>query len=114
MCALHGQHASIYIHAGTRTLSRDQPCHLQLPHQYLVWEGIMGTSEGFGSLGLTVCEHVRCSLYPGNTLKAALDAGAECFGAQPQIIFVCLPDTSAPAHAPFASPNAQTCLGLCT
>ena len=40
---------------------------------------------------------VRRSLYPGNTLKAALDAGASYFGVQPQIIFVCLPDTSAPA-----------------
>ncbi|KAK9827384.1 hypothetical protein WJX81_005044 [Elliptochloris bilobata] len=39
--------------------------------------------------------HNPNSLYPGDTLKAALEMGAAYFGTQPQIIFVCLPDTSA-------------------
>ena len=35
--------------------------------------------------------------FPGDTLKAAVDAGAGHFGAPPGIIFVCLPDTGARA-----------------
>ena len=33
--------------------------------------------------------------FPGETMKAAFDAGGAHFGVRPQLIFVCLPDTGA-------------------
>ena len=40
--------------------------------------------------------HNPNNLFPGETLKAAVEAGMAHFKEKPQIIFVLLPDTGAP------------------
>ena len=39
--------------------------------------------------------HDPRSMFPGETMLQALEAGDAYFGARPDILFVCLPDTGA-------------------